>query len=378
LIPNKTHTVNLRILARLSLVFCSLFISEVAFTQSIGGNIFTGNIIRHREFLTYDQPDFTTGFEIEYVVKKNPASAWQQFWKLPGISHHLHFNNFGNKEQLGNSIGYYPSIAFKLFGKERFNMFCQIGNGIAYFNNPFDIKSNQQNNAIGSHWNSMIVLKFQGKIKVQEKLYINFGPQVFHYSNGSAKAPNTGINNLTLNLGLKYSFTEPPLYQKRTQSDSERSWQKLNYEINIGLGFRQINIPNSLNYKVPQIGFFLHYNLYEFFRLVTGFSYEYNYADYHFSKTQFVSEDLARSQARDFQFKISGDFIFGNLFSRFQFGYYLPIEDKEIDSPFSTMFSLNYARRLVNNNSPKMFVGVGVRSHKFVAQYLSLNLGFIF
>ena len=343
----------------------------------MGGTIFSGNIIRHREFLQYNQPDFTAGFEIEFLSKKDTSSSWQRFWRLPDITHHFHYNYFGNRDELGSAFGYYPSINFKLWGKDNFIGYCQIGNGIAYINNPFDIKNNPSNNAIGSHWNSMIVLRLEAKIKVQEKLFINFGPQVFHYSNGAVKAPNAGINNLSFGLGLKYRLADPPVFTKGPMYNSTTRWKRWNYELNIGLGFRQINIPNSLNYRIPQISLFAHYHFYEFFRLVGGVSYEYNYANYYFAKTQFETEESARVKARDYQFKISSDFIFGNVFSRFQLGFYLPLEDKEHTAPFSTMFSLNYAKKIVSSSSQKMFVGVGVRSHKFVAQYLSLNIGFI-
>ena len=359
------------------LILVSLLLSEYAVSQSIGGTLHSGNIVRHRDFLQYVQPSFTAGFEIEYIAKKDTTSSWQRFWRLPDITHHIHYNYFGNKEELGSAIAYYPSINFKLWGKNRFRGYCQIGNGVAYINKPYDINGNPSNNAIGSHWNSMIVLRFEAKLLLQEKLYLNFGPQIFHYSNGSAKAPNAGINNLSFGLGLKYRITETPTYKKGPVFNASTRWKRWNYELNIGLGFRQINIPNSLNYRVPQINLFAHYHLYEFFRLVGGFSYEYNYANYYFSKTQFEGEEMARKNARDFQVKLSTDFIFGNLFSRFQVGFYLPVEDKELPEPFSTMFSINYARKIISAYQTKMFFGVGVRSHKFVAQYLSINLGFI-
>ena len=360
------------------MVFIFLCFSDITHSQSIGGTVFSGNIIKHRDFLSYNQPDFTVGFELEYIAKKDSSSSWQNFWRFPDITHHFHYNYFGNREELGVALAYYPSINFQLWNKDRFNGYCQIGNGIAYISKPYDINDNPSNNAIGSHWNSMIVLKLEAKYQIQEDLYLNFGPQLFHYSNGSAKAPNAGINNITLGLGIKYRFSEIPVYKKSIEKKIGQTWKRWRYEINLGLGFRQINIPNSLNYRVPQINLFAHYYFYEFFRLAGGLSYEYNYANYHFSKTQLEGETTARLKARDFQLKFSSDFIFGNLFSRFQVGFYLPIENKEIDEPLSTMFSLNYSKKILANQSPKMFIGIGVRSHKFVAQYLSTNLGFTF
>ena len=354
-----------------------LLLSDFAFSQSIGGTIFSGNIVRHRDFLQYNQPDFTAGFEVEFIAKKDTTSSWQRFWKLPDITHHFHYNNFGNQEELGSTFAYYPSINFKLWGNDVFNGYCQIGNGLAYLNKPYDIKENPGNNAIGSHWNSMIVLKLEARLRLKESLYLNFGPQIFHYSNGAVKAPNAGINNISLGLGLKYRIADSPNYKKGPVYNSSTRWKRWNYELNLGVGFRQINIPNSLNYRIPQISLFAHYHFYEFFRVLGGVSYEYNYATYYFSKSQFNEEALSKIMARDFQLKISTDFIFGNLFSRLQVGFYLPVEGKEISTPLSTMFSLNYARKIVSNRNPKMFVGIGVRSNQFVAQYLSVNLGFI-
>lgn len=353
------------------------FVNEKqAHSQSVGTSFYVGNIVRHRPFLAFEQPNFTSALELEYIAKKSADSDWQRFWRFPDITHHFHIHNFGNPKELGTAFAYYPTVNFTIFEKNNFSFDCQMGNGISYLTRKYS-DSNPANNAIGSHWNSIITLGFELKYFLKNNYSLSLGPQIFHYSNGSAKAPNAGINTISMMLGLKKIMSEAPQYQKGTKYKSSGIYDKWNFEINLGLGFRQINIPNGLTYRVPQVSLFAHYNLFEFFRIVGGLSYQYNYADYYFQKTQFEPNAVAGREARDYLAKFSGDFLFGNVFARFQFGFYLPLEEKISRDPFSTMFSLNYARKIISTSETKLFFGVGVRSHKFVAQYLSLNAGII-
>lgn len=346
-----------------------------ASSQSVGASIFAGNIVRHREFLSFTQPDYTQGIEFEYIAKKDSTVAWQRFWRMPDITHHIHTHNF-RTGQLGRAIAYYPSVSFTIFSKGNFKFQCQMGNGISYVTKKSE-QFNLANNAIGSHWNSILALRFELKYETENGLELNLGPQLFHYSNGAAKAPNAGINTASLIFGIKSLFDKSPTYIRGTRYKPSLGFDKWKIEMNIGLGFRQINIPSGLTYRVPQVSLFAHYYLLEYFRVVGGFSYQYNYADYYFQKTQFESNEVAAREARDFLSKFSGDFLFGNFFARFQFGFYLRLEEKLENDPFSTMFSLNYGRKIFSGSDTKIFLGIGVRSHKFVAQYLSFNTGFI-
>ncbi len=323
----------------------------------------------------FTQPTSTQGVNLEYVAKKDTSVSWQRFWRLPDISHHLHFHHF-NSNQLGVAIAYYPSVNFTLWQKEKFKVYCQMGNGLSYLSKK-NGALNRENNAIGSHWNSILALRFELRYRTNNNLDISLGPQFFHYSNGAAKAPNAGINTASLLLGFKYLLEEGPQHTKGTKYKSLQAFDKWKFEINVGLGFRQINIPEGLTFKVPQISLYSHYYLFEYFRLVGGFTYQYNYADFYFQKTQFESNEVASREARDFLGKISGDFLFGNVFARFQFGFYLPFEEKLQKDPFSTMFSINYGRKIIQQSNKRLFFGIGVRSHKFVAQYLSINTGII-
>lgn len=351
-----------------------LLVEKQLSAQSVGASFFSGNIIRHRDFLSFDQPNFTYGFDLEYEIKKDTTIHWQRFWKLPQISHHFHFHQF-NTEQLGSAYAYYPSIGFKTLSTDSFNAYCQMGMGISYLNTGYD--QNNMNNAIGSKLNSIITLRYELTYQATDRILLHLAPQIFHYSNGAAKAPNAGLNSLNILFGLRFKMQEEQALKKKSKYISQSIFDKWNLEFNVGLGYRQINIPNSLNFKIPQISLYAHYNFFEFFRLVGGIGFQYNYAEYYFMKTQFETNKVAAREARDFIFKVSGDFLFGNMFTRVQLGYYLPFEEKIRRNTFSTKFSLNYVRKIISSSETKLFFGIGVRSHKFVAQYLSINSGII-
>lgn len=252
-----------------------------------------------------------------------------------------------------------------------------MGTGLSYFNRPYEVESNPTNNAIGSNFNMIISASFEGTYHFNNGLSVIIAPQFYHYSNASSKIPNLGINTINLRAGLQYALkgTSGLFYKKRNKTFPAR--KLIGHEINLGLGFRQINIPNGILYKVPQLAYLLHYNRSAYFRLVGGLQVEYNYANYYFSRHQKLSAKEAQNSASDLSFKFASDLIFGNIFVRFQLGAYLPVFNKEIGEPISSLIAINYTTKTDITNKQSWYIGLGVRSHKFVAQYLSINTGFI-
>ncbi len=345
--------------------------------QSFTSSVASGDIIRHRSFLSYTQPPQIWGLEIQLNQKQDTLTSWKQFWGHPQLSHHLHYFNFNNKEELGSVIGYFPTLKFDIFRLHNFIFSYRMGTGLSYFNRPYQVESNPTNNAIGSNFNMIISASFEGMYHFNNRVSIFISPQFYHYSNASSKIPNLGINTINFRIGLQYSMNESSglFYKKRNKNFPARKF--IGHEINFGLGFRQINIPNSILYKVPQIAYLIHYNRSAYFRLVGGLQFEYNYADFYFSRHQKLERNVAQNSAKDLSFKLASDLIFGNIFVRFQLGAYLPVFDKEIDEPISSLLAINYTTKTDFSNKRSWYIGLGVRSHKFVAQYLSINTGFI-
>jgi len=346
--------------------------------------------------LTYEQPKFISGLELSYINEKNELKGWQHFWKFPDLSHHLHFCDFGNQKELGQVIAYYPSLTFKIFQLGKFSSYFNMGTGISYMTNPFNSIDNTTNNAIGSHWNNITAMRFEQRIVLRTKILIFIAPQFFHYSNGSAKTPNSGINTSTLHFGLKYSLetikskkeamlvspnrgvlvsefsSQVSPNKKNLEKTTSYDYDKFELELNSGLGFHQNKIEGGITFLVPQLSVLVHYYPFEYFRIISGFRFEYNQSKYYFSRHIFNERKEAKREAQDWEFSLGGDLIFGKVFARIQSSIYLPIYKKENDWAISNLLGMYV------NLTKNCHVGISMKSQNFIAEHLSFNVGYTF
>ena len=72
--------------------------------------------------------------------------------------------------------------------------------GISYNFNPYDPETNPVNVFLGSERNVYIDLYFEGHYAISNRMDIGIGTGFKHFSNGSYKLPNAGINLIPLTI----------------------------------------------------------------------------------------------------------------------------------------------------------------------------------
>ena len=85
-------------------------------------------------------------------------------------------------------------------------------NGVSFHfseNGTLDQEENYKNDVIGSHINAAVQLNFESRYKLSQHLFINFNVGITHFSNGSFRTPNLGINNPSVNGGFTYALHPP-------------------------------------------------------------------------------------------------------------------------------------------------------------------------
>ena len=123
--------------------------------------------------------------------------------------------------------------------------------GLSYKFNPFDSIQNPANIFIGSYRNCYVHLGFVANYKFNEKWQVNGTIGFKHFSNGSFKQPNYGINLIPLTLGVSYKFKEDEIdhYSKPIPSFIK------NNQFNVMLAFGSKNyINNDPNYLKMTLG----------------------------------------------------------------------------------------------------------------------------
>jgi len=190
-----------------------LFVVQVSWAQqsakysySLGGEVFEGFILRHHEYLGHLIKGRPTGFEISLRQQTNGNKGWETNYGYPEISYNFSYYDLKNDEQLGKIIALSAGMGFHLLSIPPFNSDFQFyfGMGLAYSTNPYNQDNNNLNNVISTP------ITYNGNIRltyfqaIGKKIKLGAGVKFTHFSNGSIKLPNNGLNIITLNLMGSY------------------------------------------------------------------------------------------------------------------------------------------------------------------------------
>ncbi len=148
---------------------------------------------------------------------------------------------------LGKIIGSVYYFTFFLNKRsKKLNFLLQFGEGIAYNTNPYDKIENPKNIVFGSHL--LYAFYFTAKLRYTftgSPWEWETGFSMYHYSNGSYKTPNSGLNLPGFNIALLYNFNKTN--NKIPQTNRNISFQKKRY--------REIYIRGTLSeMEVPGLG----------------------------------------------------------------------------------------------------------------------------
>ena len=115
------------------------------------------------------------------------------FW-LSGDRDKFSLYRPGEITELGSAFSIFPFIDFPLTRYKNFSVNFRFRTGrCVYLTKRFDRLTNYKDLAIGSHINASANMMFKSEYKLSERLNISLGFGLQHFSNGSLKLPNYGI-----------------------------------------------------------------------------------------------------------------------------------------------------------------------------------------
>jgi len=156
----------------------------------------TGFLLGHRGVMGHLPRQRAYATEVSYVFRADGTKIWHESYKYPDLGVHVFYGSVGNTQILGNYIGLYGSIAFPFVAKDNFRFSGRLGCGLGYTNKVYDPQTNRKNVAISTPLNALLevgvdVSTYFGK---NRQHWLTFGIDATHFSNGSFKVPNLGIN----------------------------------------------------------------------------------------------------------------------------------------------------------------------------------------
>lgn len=173
-----------------------------------------GFVIPHHPYLHRLVRHHAQTFEFQWGYHTSGKKYWHHRFRFPLYSFSILYTYLGPNQDLGNAITLSPNMYLPLQKNNRLNHYMRLSYGIGYISKRFDRIENFKNLAIGSHLNVFVQLSYLIQINVSKNQKLLTGIGFYHYSNGSFKTPNLGIN--LPNIKIEYQFH----FKKRNDSYS--------------------------------------------------------------------------------------------------------------------------------------------------------------
>ena len=144
---------------------------------------------------------------LQLSVQTNGDKLWEQLYNFPRYGFGLYKPFFPDAPYLGNPVAIYGTMGFALKRWESISFNFDIGLGLAF--NWKSYLEDKYNLAMGASESAIFSTTFSFEKRLVNGLRFYAGAGFVHFSNGSLKVPNLGINIFTPKLGMGYNFTKP-------------------------------------------------------------------------------------------------------------------------------------------------------------------------
>lgn len=175
-----------------------------------------GFLIAHRPSMVHLLQQHIPSVEV-YAERPLTRKDWHKNFHYPSHGLSFYMGNLANPSLIGYGYALIHYVNMHFIRKEHFEWNIRLGTGLGYISKPFDRNLNNKNNSIGSHLNGIMSTQTQILFK-RKKMDLGGGISMLHYSNGSFKMPNLGINMPSVFLTAQYKFGDHshPLHYPET------------------------------------------------------------------------------------------------------------------------------------------------------------------
>lgn len=339
-------------------------------TSAYGGKIFKHN----SKFL----PDITEpsfGFEISAGFKTFGKKNWQHALNFPEIGISYVQSHFGDKDIFGSAYGLLPYAKFYITRSKIVDFYARMGGGLAYITKPFDIVNNPTNNVIGSKINTIVQFRLGLDFHLSQQFDLVLAGSFMHYSNSKSQAPNLGINIPMASVGLRYmpnAFKQEFIQEKNTEDFRKKN----EYSFRFSLGFQEMHQRGS---KFPVYSLALQYARYFGYanKILAGTIVSFNQVEYDFRLLEEAEQtDNLILSAMDWSVYGGYEILLGKVGVNILIGAYLI--DYKNSIPIYAKPGITYYFLEFGKQKHKPFIGVNMKTHYFVAQYVEMHFGIAF
>lgn len=354
------------------LFFCGFCFSQNSSSISVDAQFFRGNIIKHTNDVSHLITGHPDGFLVSVNKKTWGTKEWHQVYNYPDYGISFHYLDFKNN-YLGNNVA--VGVHYNFYFLNR-NLMLRVSQGLGMTTNPYDRETNNKNNAFGTKImnNTYFLLQYK-KEYVFNKIGIQSGLMLTHFSNGRFKSPNKGINTLLFNIGLNYNFNNQQSFIKDSLPSSKTYQDRIKYNIAFRTGVSEEPILNIGQRMFYHIGFYIDKRISRKSAIQLGtdaFFSRYLQNFIAFASVAFPPENESyvnpNTDYKRIGLFIGHELFINNLSLETQLGYYV-YKPLKYGSPVYQRLSAKYY--LYKN----IFTGIGLKTHFGKAEAIEATLG---
>lgn len=330
-----------------------------------------GMIIPHSdkiEPLSHTEP---WGVELDLAWHLIPRHIWEYCFCYPRTGFSLLYTNYGNPEIIGSSISLYPFVEPFVGAQRRLNMSVRFGIGPAYVTKVYDEETNPENLFFSSRLAFIAMLNLALNYRPNDRTNLRLAANYNHISNGGVKEPNLGINFPTFNLGIDYSL-KPVQFENRSKDKSiEVNPDKNRFEAAVIFSGR-----DEIDTGEPHMIFGLTSGYSRLVSRVSAFSAGAEWISDRSLRQKIINRNIVDG---------SGEYIDHNRIAlllghelwlgRFIFSQQLGIY---VYAPYEPRDAVYQRYGLSFFVSDHFLIGVNIKAHRHVANFLDVRLGVSF
>lgn len=317
------------------------------------------------EASNYTGIDFRLGFR-----NTDRNDIYSTLYRRPTLGVGFYSSAFSNPS-IGTpyALYFFLDMPIRFYENDKWHHSYNAAFGVASNFNPYDSIYNPENVLLGSERNCYLHLGFSTQYNLNDHWAFNASVGFKHFSNGSIRKPNSGLNLFPLSIGTTYTFNSSrgSVYEYATPLPNYKKHYVLNLCLNTG----------SKNYEIgesnyPKFGIGVNYLRQTSYKYRMGVGLDI----YHSSGAEYRTDNGEAGFSESFSFALVGSWewlITERLYVPVGIGVYVH-RNSENDEwlPFYERVGLRY--RLTDN----VFTGLTIKAHGGKADIFEWTMGYAF
>ncbi len=338
-------------------------------THAVEVHFLRGNILPHTPEIYHLITGHPEGVMLHYARQTHGSQEWQTAYNFPDYGLYFLYQDFKN-EILGKN--YALGAHYKFYFLDR-HLTLQVGQGIGMTTHPYDKYTNSKNRAFGSRYmgNTNFMLGYK-KDRIFGGLGLEAGLFFTHFSNGRTKSPNSGINTYGLSLGLNYDFDSKLSMPRDSVVPMKQFSERVKFNAVFRYGFNESYVIGSGQKPFYHLGVYAdkRINRKSALQLGVDFFATTSIQEYiRYRSIAYPYENLdSNTDYRRVGVFVGHELFINRLSIETQVGYYV-YRPFDLDKPYYDRVGFKYYW------TPKLYTGVAVKTHGFLAEAIEYGLG---